>query len=432
MFRDLLISNLVKPNLTMSNSHEQSLDEDVIFLPVSETSPDFLYSETERLALERLLNVGPEAFYSTAGSEHSSCFLSPEEVNDITNWVQDYHLSPLPKEDHWDNGLDSGYEGYSSTYYPAHSDVPAPCLDLGWPERNPWALNDSVRVYTSPPPEGEPSVRELIRQHLQMATQVIAIVTDRLTDAAVIGDLHNAASRGVPVYIILNQRSTHESTIQRLRHPVRPDHSYKETGSFCSRAGRMVVGEMKDKFVMVDLQTVIHGSYSLTWSDAHLHRQLVTVLTGSVLDSFDQEFRILFAASSPIPEPRRTSSSQIANHINSFSDIWLPKHLPLFSDAEINNPPSPPSDGTRKRAPKGAPKGAPKRAPKGAPMGALQDSLYRAEQVLNGSECQQLRAGRQNNPSATVQGRGKCALWTQPKLYSSYLSQNFTQLTLKP
>lgn len=52
-------------------------------------------------------------------------------------------------------------------------------------------------------------------------TQVIAIVTDRLTDGAIIGDLHNAASRGVPVYIILNQRSIQESfTLNRLRHPV--------------------------------------------------------------------------------------------------------------------------------------------------------------------------------------------------------------------
>lgn len=31
--------------------------------------------------------------------------------------------------------------------------------------------------------------------------------------------------------------------------------------TFCSRAGRMVVGEMKDKFLLVDLKIVIHGSY---------------------------------------------------------------------------------------------------------------------------------------------------------------------------
>jgi len=31
--------------------------------------------------------------------------------------------------------------------------------------------------------------------------------------------------------------------------------------TFCSREGRMVVGQMKDNYILVDLQTVIHGSY---------------------------------------------------------------------------------------------------------------------------------------------------------------------------
>lgn len=53
--------------------------------------------------------------------------------------------------------------------------------------------------------------------------QVIAIVTDGLTDCTVIGDLHSAASRGVAIYIILNQRSIQENfTLNRLRHPVSP------------------------------------------------------------------------------------------------------------------------------------------------------------------------------------------------------------------
>lgn len=51
--------------------------------------------------------------------------------------------------------------------------------------------------------------------------QVVAIVTDRLTDCAVIADLHAAASRGAAVYVILNQRSVQENfTVKKLRHPV--------------------------------------------------------------------------------------------------------------------------------------------------------------------------------------------------------------------
>lgn len=36
--------------------------------------------------------------------------------------------------------------------------------------------------------------------------------------------------------------------------------------------------------------------------DAHLHRQLITVLSGPAVQLFDREFRILYAASLPVPD----------------------------------------------------------------------------------------------------------------------------------
>ncbi|XP_044030968.1 uncharacterized protein fam83e isoform X2 [Siniperca chuatsi] len=238
----------------------------------------------------------------------------------------------------------SEMEDVCSTYFPSYSDTPAPNLELGWPEKSPWVSKGSVTVHTSPPVDGEPPVREIIRRHLQKASQVIAIVTDRLTDGAIIGDLHNAASRGVPVYIILNQRSIQENfTLNRFRHP---NMQVRVLGgkSFCSRTGKMVVGEMKDKFLLVDLKTVIHGSYSLTWTDAHLHRQLITALSGPVVDSFDREFRILFAASLPIPDTWRVAGTHVdvTHPLKDLSDLRFQKHLPL--EPEITNPPSPPTD----------------------------------------------------------------------------------------
>lgn len=51
--------------------------------------------------------------------------------------------------------------------------------------------------------------------------QLIAIVADKLTDSVVIRDLHAAASRGVVVYIILNQRPAQDNqTPNLLKHPV--------------------------------------------------------------------------------------------------------------------------------------------------------------------------------------------------------------------
>lgn len=157
----------------MSDYQDWSLDEKVVFQPVIESSPQFLYSEKERQAVETLLNSGPEAFYSSSGTEPLGSFLSSEEVSQITSWAQDYHFNQqqvLPEE----NGVNgsSDMEDFCSTYFPCYSDTPTPDLDLGWPIRGPWVPNPSVTIHTNPPAEGEPHVREIIRRHLQQASQV--------------------------------------------------------------------------------------------------------------------------------------------------------------------------------------------------------------------------------------------------------------------
>ncbi|XP_014854109.1 PREDICTED: protein FAM83D-like [Poecilia mexicana] len=332
----------------MSNSQEQSLNENVVFLPVDETSPQFLHSEREREAVERLLDSGPEAFYGSIGPDLSSYFLSPEEVSRISSWAQNYHFhEPLVGDQNGaDRSVDS--EKICSTYDPYQWDVPVPNLELGWPEKPagvPKNSVNSVTVHSSHPAEGDLQIREVIRRHLQAAKMVIAVVTDQLTDNAIIFDLHTAASRGVPVYIILNQRSLQQNfTLNRLRHPYM---RVRVLGgkTFCSRTAKMVAGEMKDNFILVDLEAAIHGNYSLTWTGAHLHRQLVTVLRGPVIDSFDREFRILFADSVPVPDTWGvTAGPQVYNHYQTkdFSRLRLLKQL--SAESEITNPPSPPAD----------------------------------------------------------------------------------------
>ncbi|XP_036387808.1 protein FAM83E [Megalops cyprinoides] len=287
----------------MSNSQEQSLNEDVVFAPISESSPEFLHCERERRALECLLRAGPGPFYSKLNQERLGPFLSPEEVKQLCGWAQDYRCSedPLEEIQAAEGEGSPELQDFSIGYWPVHSDTPVPDLELGWPERQTWAEFSQTTVYTSPPMEQAPPIREVVRRLIQGAHRVVAMVTDRLSDSAVIGDLHAVASRGVPVYIILNQRSVLDNvTPLRLRHQ---NISVRVLGgrTFCSREGRMVVGELKDNFLLVDLDTVMLGSYSPTWADAHLHRQLVTVFSGQVAECFDQEFRILYAASSPIP-----------------------------------------------------------------------------------------------------------------------------------
>ncbi|XP_036415628.1 uncharacterized protein fam83e [Colossoma macropomum] len=334
----------------MNTSQHQSLDENVVFSLVLESNPEFLHSEAERYAVEQLLTAGPGAFYSKLGKERLTHFLSPEEVNQVSSWVEDYHISDVPLDDgNFEEQSGTGTQGYSVLYFPMHSDIPAPCLELGWPEKARWEGVDQAKVYTNPPVEQMPHIREVVRRLLQGATMLIAIVTDRVTDSAVIADLHCAASRGVPVYIILNQRSVQENfNPNRLRHP---NIRVRAVGgkTFFSRDGKMVVGELKENFILVDLQTVVLGSYSLTWTDAHLHRQLITVMSGPAVESFDREFRVLYAASLPIPDQWKSCRPVELSSADEPHTLYQPEHLEPYKHksaltAKPYSPPPPPTD----------------------------------------------------------------------------------------
>ncbi|XP_067287969.1 protein FAM83G [Pseudorasbora parva] len=329
----------------MSNSQEQSLNENVVFAPLTQSNPDFLHCEEERYCVESLVSSGPEDFYTKLNQEQIGSFLSTGEVNQISGWVEDCHQSDAVLED--GNGeveVNSEGDDLSGHYFPTESDTPAPCLELGWPERYSWMDMGRVEVFTNPPVEQEPSIRAVLRRLLQGANKVIAVVTDKLSDNAVIGDLRNAASRGVPVYIILNRRSAEENcSMHQLQHP---NIMVRILGgkTFLARDTKMVVGELKNNFVLVDLETVMLGSYSLTWSDAHLHRQLVTVMSGPVVESFDREFRILYAASLPIPDAWKTGKPATEPKIY---NKLLPHNIKsnkIEITEFIGNPPPPPTD----------------------------------------------------------------------------------------
>lgn len=71
---------------------------------------------------------------------------------------------------------------------------------------------------------------------------------------------------------------------------------------------------------------------------------MITVLNGPVVDSFDREFRILFAASHPVPDACTMTGgpAEVSHQMMNTSDLRLHKHLPL--ELEISSPPSPPLD----------------------------------------------------------------------------------------
>lgn len=85
---------------------------------------------------------------------------------------------------------------------------------------------------------------------------------------------------------------------------------------------------------------------SLTWTDAHLHRQLVMVMSGPVVESFDREFRILFANSLPIPDTWKAgrpiggplADGPVTLHHPERADMDSIK--PLMMDNFVSPPPS--------------------------------------------------------------------------------------------
>ncbi|XP_077115591.1 protein FAM83E [Ranitomeya variabilis] len=286
----------------MANSQVKCLEDELEFVDISNTSPEFYYSEKQRNALEILLSTGEAAFYNYLKNEGARQFLSREEVISLGSSAVDSQLGKLECEE--DSELDSDL---SVSYWPGNSDVPTPMLDLGWPEGETWKGITRAEVYTHPPTNNAAHIKVVVRRTIQNAAKVIAVVMDIFTDPDIFLDMYEAATRRmVPVYIILS-----------LQHLASFIHMVESTGvnvrftenirvrvlsgcTFSTRQLKQVTGMTKEKFLLVDCNTVITGTYSFTWSDSRLDRNLITLLTGEITDSFDNEFRTLFAASRPL------------------------------------------------------------------------------------------------------------------------------------
>ncbi|XP_053307930.1 protein FAM83E [Spea bombifrons] len=286
----------------MANSQLQCLEEDQEFVDLTEGNPDFYYSEKQRTALETLLSSGAQAFQNCIKEEGIRHFLSKEEIISIESSATDSELGKIELED--DSELD---DDGSISYWPGKSDVPTPMLDLGWPEGGNWKGITRAEVYTHPPSNNAPHIKVIMRRTIQNATKVIAVVMDVFTDPDIFLDLHEAATRRmIPVYIVLNFH--HLPSFLQMAETLGINVRYMENMrvrvisgcTFNTRHLRQVTGKLKEKFLLVDGESVITGTYSFTWSDARLERNLITLLTGEITDTFDNEFRTLFAASRPL------------------------------------------------------------------------------------------------------------------------------------
>ncbi|XP_034388632.1 protein FAM83F-like [Cyclopterus lumpus] len=287
----------------MAESQLTCMEDGHIGAKVPESKPEFYYSEEQRAAVEELLKNGDGAFKTRLEGDHMKDFLSAREVKLVVSSFQQYDLhGEPPGPDAQPDGTDAD-SGVHSTYWPQMSDTEVPPLDIGWPGGGFFRGVTRVAVHTHPPKENGPHIKEVVRRLIQEASKVIAIVMDMLTDVQILQDLMDAASRrSVPVYILLDLKGVPHfldicSRLQIGSQHLRNIRTRTLEGTGFGLSFGRLPGSLCNKYMLVDGDKVVFGSYSFSWCTSRMDRNMITVMTGQVVDSFDSDFRELYAVS---------------------------------------------------------------------------------------------------------------------------------------
>ncbi|XP_075996054.1 protein FAM83F [Genypterus blacodes] len=288
----------------MAESQLVCMEDGQIQAQVPETKPEFYYSEEQRVAVEELLLNGDGAFKTRLKDDNMKDFLSAREIKWLRSNFTKYNSASeggdgaSPAEERTD--ADSGVH---STYWPQMSDTEVPPLDIGWPSGGFFKGVTRVAVHTHPPKDNGPHIKEVVRRLIQDASKVIAIVMDMLTDIQILQDLMDAACRrSVPVYILLDSHAEPHfldmcSRLQLGERHLRNIRTRILRGAGFGLSFGRLPGSLCHKYMLVDGDKVMFGSYSFSWCTSRMDRNMITVMTGQVVDFFDRDFRELYAIS---------------------------------------------------------------------------------------------------------------------------------------
>ncbi|XP_050992970.1 protein FAM83H [Labeo rohita] len=289
--------------------------------------PNYLrphYREEYRMAIDALVEEDVEGYYNFLQSANIVDFLSRSEIEHIKSTVHSPqsagNVPELPYRE-----IDQ--DGSSDTYWPLHSDLDAPGLDLGWPlQQHSFVGPTEVTMLVNPPDPERPSIKEQARRLIKAAHQVIAIVMDIFTDVDIFADLLDAAARHVPVYILLDEQNAHHfvNMVASCKVNLEMIHMMRVRTvagiTYFCRTGKSFKGQVMDRFLLTDCRAVISGNYSFMWSFEKIHRCIAHLFLGELVATFDEEFRILFAQSQPlvvenalVPMPQDSTSSYLGN-----------------------------------------------------------------------------------------------------------------------
>ncbi|XP_009936910.2 protein FAM83C [Opisthocomus hoazin] len=313
------------------------------------------HSETARLAIDAFLEQGERGYLGAIAEERELPFLSTLDMEYMSHQRNQSCTDPSAmKDNEADPGdADTGdrsslnSELTSGTYFPLMSDVHPPELELGWPGTPLLTVCGQTEATVIFQRNKANSIKDLLRSLISRARTVIAIVMDLFTDMEILCDLLEASSRRhVPVYLILDE--------EYLKHFVEMCNKMALTqdnfpnmrirclsgDTYYSKAGKKFAGQVLEKFVLIDCDQVLAGTYSFTWLCSQVHTSLVTHFRGQIVAEFEKEFRYLYAESSAVtsfclPDPGTCPSAPSASQ--AASSLLKPAQA---NDAEASSPSS--------------------------------------------------------------------------------------------
>ncbi|KAG9473973.1 protein FAM83C [Eleutherodactylus coqui] len=277
--------------------------------PWRQSSPLVLnYNESARLATDSLVEQGEKAYLQTLSDEKELPFLSSLDIDYICSSTNVNKSKDALEKDGDVNS--SGFpdscpsELTSGTYFPMISDIDAPHLELGWPDIPLLTRSKGTEVQVIFQKYRNNNIKDLIRSLINKAKSVIALVMDVFTDVDLLCDMIDAASkRRVPVYMLLDEKNLIYFTemfeklgFNKVQIPNLKVRTV--TGdTYCTKSGKKFSGQSLEKFLLIDCEHVIAGSYSFTWLSGHVHSNMATYFKGNIIEEFEREFRALYADS---------------------------------------------------------------------------------------------------------------------------------------
>lgn len=161
--------------VAMAESQLRCMDDEHVNEKIPESRPEFYYSEEQRAALEQLLRSGDGAFKMRLKEDNIRDFLSAKEVRLVRKSFQEYSPDGDPESGPGAKSKDSSSadSGVHSTYWPQMSDTEVPPLDIGWSgSSGVYKGVTRVSVYTHPPKESGPHIKQVVRRLIQEAQKV--------------------------------------------------------------------------------------------------------------------------------------------------------------------------------------------------------------------------------------------------------------------